>query len=72
MDGTDINAVDRSRMAYEKQMRLLASGNDRGQVVVFEYPCLEKSNDLGYRRFRGGNWKRPFQSCDQCEVHGGR
>lgn len=33
MDGTDINAVDRSKRIYnEKGMRLLASSDDRGQV----------------------------------------
>lgn len=35
MDGTDVNAVDRSLQDYgQKHMRLLASGDDRGKVRV--------------------------------------
>lgn len=30
MDGTDINAVDRSRLAYEDNLRFVATGNDHG------------------------------------------
>lgn len=44
MDGTDINAVDRSRNAYENDKRYVATSNDRGELRVFEYPCVEKGN----------------------------
>jgi hypothetical protein len=40
MDGTDINAVDRSLSDYgQKHMKLLVSGDDRGKVRILEYPC---------------------------------
>ncbi len=29
MDGTDINAIDRSNNSYAKKMKLLVTGNDR-------------------------------------------
>jgi WD40 repeat protein len=46
MDGSDINAVDRSNKTYgEKGMRLIASGDDRGQVRLLEYPCLVKNSE---------------------------
>ena len=32
MDGTDINAVDRSNNTYGNGMKFLASGDDRGKV----------------------------------------
>jgi hypothetical protein len=45
MDGSDINAVDRSNKTYgDKGMRLIASGDDRGQVRLLEYPCLVKNS----------------------------
>ena len=44
MDGTDINAVDRTKQTYEKQMKLLASGDDRGKVRLLQYPCLVKNS----------------------------
>jgi WD40 repeat protein len=44
MDGTDINAVDRSKQTYDKGMKLLASGDDRGKVRILEYPCLVKNS----------------------------
>ena len=44
MDGTDINAVDRSRLAYEDNRRYVATGNDHGEVRVFEYPCVSKDS----------------------------
>lgn len=44
MDGTDINAVDRSKQTYDKGMKLLASGDDRGKVRLLEYPCLVKNS----------------------------
>jgi hypothetical protein len=34
-DGTDINAVDRSKSIYQKQMQLLAIGDDSGKVRLF-------------------------------------
>jgi microtubule-associated protein-like 6 len=44
MDGSDINAVDRSHKTYgDKGMRLLASSDDRGQVRLLEYPCIIKN-----------------------------
>lgn len=44
MDGTDINAVDRSNQFYgNKKMKLLASSDDRGKVRILEYPCLVKN-----------------------------
>lgn len=45
MDGSDVNSVDRSKRFYNKEMRLLASGDDRGQVRLLEYPCLVKSSE---------------------------
>jgi len=44
MDGTDVNAVDRSNATYDKGMKLLASGDDRGKVRILEYPCLVKNS----------------------------
>ncbi len=42
MDGTDVNAVDRSNESHCKPplMKLLASGDDNGKVRVLEYPCV--------------------------------
>jgi hypothetical protein len=40
MDGTDINAIDRSNNSYAKNMKLLATGDDKGKVNLFEYPCV--------------------------------
>jgi hypothetical protein len=34
MDGTDINAVDRSNGTYENGMKYLATGDDRGKVRI--------------------------------------
>jgi microtubule-associated protein-like 6 len=46
MDGSDINAVDRSNKTYgDKGMKLIASGDDRGQVRLLEYPCLIKNSE---------------------------
>ena len=44
MDGTDINAVDRTKQTYDRDMKLLASGDDRGKVRLLEYPCLVKNS----------------------------
>ena len=44
MDGSDINSVDRSKNTYDRDMKILASGDDRGQVRLLEYPCLVKSS----------------------------
>lgn len=44
MDGTDINAVDRTKQTYDKGMKILASGDDRGKVRLLEYPCLVKNS----------------------------
>lgn len=44
MDGTDINAVDRTKQVYDKGMKLLASGDDKGKVRLLEYPCLVKNS----------------------------
>eukprot|EP01029_Cantina_marsupialis_P014635 TRINITY_DN32098_c0_g1_i4.p1 TRINITY_DN32098_c0_g1~~TRINITY_DN32098_c0_g1_i4.p1 ORF type:complete len:1031 (+),score=348.41 TRINITY_DN32098_c0_g1_i4:513-3605(+) len=38
MDGTDINAVDRS-----KNQKLLVTADDRGKVSLLKYPCVEKN-----------------------------
>lgn len=41
MDGSDINAVDRSKNSYgNENMRLLATSDDRSHIRIFEYPCL--------------------------------
>jgi WD40 repeat protein len=45
MDGSDINAVDRSINSYAKNMKLLATGDDDGKVNIFEYPCVSKNSD---------------------------
>jgi len=44
MDGTDINAVDRSNSSYTGEMKLLASGDDFGKVRLLEYPCIIKNS----------------------------
>lgn len=44
MDGTDINAVDRSNSSYQGEMKLLASGDDFGKVRLLEYPCIVKNS----------------------------
>lgn len=40
MDGSDINAVDRSPIEHNDGYRLLATGDDRGKVKVFRYPSM--------------------------------
>lgn len=46
MDGTDINAVDRSNLSYgNKNMRLIVTSDDKGKVRLLEYPCLVKNSD---------------------------
>lgn len=41
MDGTDVNAVDRSNDEHcSSRMRLLVSGDDNGKVRLLEYPCV--------------------------------
>lgn len=41
MDGSDVNAVDRSKNSYgNENMRLLAASDDRSHIRIFEYPCL--------------------------------
>ena len=48
-DGTDINAVDRS-----SSTKLLVSGDDRGEVKIFRYPCpAASSTSAGFRTGRG-------------------
>lgn len=44
MDGTDINAIDRSKSSYSGGMRILATGDDMGHVRLLEYPCLVKNS----------------------------
>ena len=44
MDGSDINSVDRSKAEYDRGMRIIASGDDKGQVRLLEYPCLVKNS----------------------------
>lgn len=44
MDGTDINAVDRSSSLYAGDMKLLATGDDHGKVRLLEYPCVVKNS----------------------------
>lgn len=49
MDGTDINAVDRSNKIYGQEgtngMRLVATSDDRGHVRILEYPCIKKNSE---------------------------
>ena len=45
MDGTDINSVDRSNQTYgNKNMKLIASADDRGHLRILEYPCIVKNS----------------------------
>lgn len=45
MDGSDINAVDRSHSGH-----LIATGDDFGKVRLFRYPCVKDSSEfLEYR-----------------------
>ena len=41
-DGTDVNAVDRSKLRYENDCFLVATADDFSLVKVFRYPCLAK------------------------------
>ena len=45
MDGTDVNAVDRSNSSYAQEMRILAAGDDHGKVRLLEYPCVVKNSE---------------------------
>lgn len=44
MDGSDINAVDRSSKPHDDGYRLLATGDDHGKVKVFRYPCMVENS----------------------------
>jgi WD40 repeat protein len=47
MDGSDINAVDRSSKEHPDGYSLLAAGDDKGKVRIFRYPCIiEKSQSV--------------------------
>ena len=45
MDGTDVNAVDRTNSSYAQDMRVLATGDDFGKVRLLEYPCVVKNSE---------------------------
>lgn len=40
MDGSDVNAVDRSPNEHSDGYRLLAAGDDRGKVRILRYPSM--------------------------------
>lgn len=44
-DGTDVNAIDRTKKIYDGGMNLIATGNDSGQIRILEYPCLVKNSE---------------------------
>lgn len=44
-DGTDINSIDRTKTTFGKDMSLIATGNDSGQIRLMEYPCLVKNSE---------------------------
>ena len=44
-DGTDINAIDRSKKTYGGEKKIVATGNDSGTVRILEYPCLVKNSE---------------------------
>lgn len=44
MDGTDINAIDRSNQTYGKDMKIIVTGDDNGHVRLLEYPCIVKNS----------------------------
>jgi WD40 repeat protein len=47
MDFTDVNHADRSHRPIVDDMQLIATGDDRGKVNLFRYPCMiEKSTPL--------------------------
>jgi WD40 repeat protein len=45
MDGTDINAVDRSAAKFFGEYNCLVSGDDRGKVKVWRYPIVKKGSN---------------------------
>ena len=45
-DGTDINAVDRSKKRFgNNEYQVIASADDFGMVKLLRYPCLEKTSE---------------------------
>lgn len=44
-DGSDVNAVARSTQCIADGARLLAAADDFGEIRLYKYPCLEKSNE---------------------------
>ena len=45
-DGTDINAVDRSKKKFgNNEYQLIAAADDFGTVRVLRYPCLDKKSE---------------------------
>lgn len=45
-DGTDINAVDRSKKKFgNNEYQLIASADDFGMVKLLRYPCLDKKSE---------------------------
>jgi len=41
-DGSDINSVDRTVAHHIDGYQLVASGDDKGKVKIFRYPCMMK------------------------------
>ena len=45
-DGTDVNAVDRSKQKFgNREYELVATSDDFGLVKVFRYPCVTKGSE---------------------------
>jgi len=44
MDGSDINAVDRSPIEHSDGYRLLAAGDDNGKVRIFRFPSITENS----------------------------
>jgi WD40 repeat protein len=69
MDGSDINAVDRSHKIYgDNGMKLIASADDRGQVRLLEYPCLIKNSEAVIGRGHSSHVTNIAFSLDDARV----
>ena len=45
-DGTDVNAVDRSKTKFgNKEYEIVATSDDFGLVKIFRYPCVTKPSE---------------------------
>lgn len=45
-DGTDVNAVDRSKIKFgNKEYEIVATSDDFGLLKIFRYPCLTKGSE---------------------------